>query len=99
MQCGHFYALEVENTETKASTVEKRNIRITRTMDKDFQVGDLVVFKDLAFESRYGLYDDDDSLGVVIYDQSASSSIVVVFWFSDNVSSWCWKKNLEKVSK
>lgn len=66
-------------------------------MDEDFQVGDLVLFIDAAFDTRYGI-EKDDQLGMIVYNKSATATIAMVWWFDATSPSWCWKKNLEKVS-
>lgn len=67
-------------------------------MDDDFQIGDLVIFVDAAFDNRYGI-EKDDSLGIIIYNKGATATLAMVYWVDKNQSVWCWKKNLEKISK
>ena len=43
-------------------------------MDDDFQIGDLVIFVDAAFDNRYGI-ERDDSLGIIIYNKGATATL------------------------
>ena len=65
--------------------------------ESDFRVGDLVRFTDAAFDNRYGLV--DESLGIIVYDKNSTATLAMVFWFSSKKTSWCWKRNLEKISR